>query len=328
MGGLSRKAYQIQSLRKQHRQALLFLDSGALFFATPRLPGGLDGQQKNTAMVIARAMKKMGCQGVGIGPQDLAGGITLLKEIQHDTALPLLSLNLVDKTTKKLIFPPSVSRSVANMQITIVGLTDQSSPVGPEADYAILPWQQLLADYIAGIESSSDMIILLSSYPNAVNQEIARTIPAISLILESGHCPANQSPRRTGNALICHTGPRGKQLGMMKISWNKSRQWGPDRTAQLNREKRKLAYIKGQLQQYKNGMVVDPTTNTAYQRLLTAQQKSRQKAIRLQDLQATTPQPCTFTSTFFTLQPSLPKDLTVERILQQGTTQPGQKKNE
>ena len=77
------------------------------------------------------------------------------------------------------------------------------------------------------------MIILLSSYPEPVNRQIAEQFGDIHLIIQSGTSTANRIPQLFGNSLITQIGSRGKYLGRMDIDWQPSRRWVQESSPQL-----------------------------------------------------------------------------------------------
>lgn len=302
---------------------MLFLDAGALLFARTRLSDSQKEQKILTAEGIARATAAMHCTAVGIGPQDLAGGLDLLKKIQADNQLPLLSLNLVDKNSGKTLFPPYLITKAGSTTIGVIGLTDHHTTQPATPSLAVLPWRDVLQQTVEKLSPVTDMIILLSSYPSTINQIIAQTLPGISLLLESGQSTASKTPLQINKTLITHVAARGKYLGMMRITWNESHTWGQDLDLQIRENTKRLENLNALIQKRKNSMrVVHPASDEKMNNLVTARSGIEDRIARLHNRQkSTTSPPCRYTNHFIALKSSLPKDPEVKTIIAQTNQQ-------
>jgi 2',3'-cyclic-nucleotide 2'-phosphodiesterase (5'-nucleotidase family) len=82
-----------------------------------------------------------------------------------------------------------------------------------------------LPDALTSLRKDADFILLLSNYDLAENQDIARTCPAIDLILQTGHAVGNMNPLEINQTLIAQAEIRGKYLGVLDIDWNGHDRW-------------------------------------------------------------------------------------------------------
>lgn len=206
----------------------MFVDSGSVLFQRKKIPPKKEAEEKTKADGIAAALQAMNCRAVGIGVHDLAGGIGVLKELEERYKTVWLSMNLVDPDRKKPIFTPYLITQVGGLKVALLGLTDDQGEhhnKEKEAGYTILPWQNTLPRTLAKIKKQADITILLSSYSYQMNKKIAETVSDLHIILESGHAASTTEPYTVKKTLIAQTGTRGKFLGMMRITWNKARQW-------------------------------------------------------------------------------------------------------
>ena len=226
-------------------------------------------------------MQTMNCRAVGIAGRDLAGGIELLKEIQERQELNWLSMNLVDDNSRQPLFSPSVNIQVGSLTIAVLGLTDER--VGKKDEgYSILPWSEVLPEAVATAEAGADMVILLSSYPDRENKEIARTIQGIDLILQSGHASSNLPPQREGETLLTRVGSRGKYLGLMRINWTGAKKWAQNFSDQIVAEQNRLDRIKWQIgRMEKRAPQAELKKNDRYRQLLTSKEQSEENILQL-----------------------------------------------
>ncbi len=269
-------------------------------------------------------MQAMNSRAVGIADKDLAGGIELLKEIQQQQQLNWLSMNLVDSETKKPIFATSVNSKVGETEIGILGITDEqagqkSNPTG----YTILPWQETLPSAVAAISSTTDMVILLSSYSAKINKEIAQAVEGIDLILASGHSPSNKIPYLVGNTLVAQTASQGKYVGVMNIIWKESGQWGHNFSDLKRAEQNRLDRLNWQIGRMEKRAKGTTLTNDArYQKLHADIEKTELKIKELQDKQQNAPtgeELCSFSNQFIGLKSSMPEDKKIQTIIDQTT---------
>ena len=224
----------------------LTLDGGSLLFKTKRVTPGLAAQAKITAEGIIDAYNLMGYHAVGIGRNDLAGGLPFLQQMRDRAEFPMLSANLVNKSTRKPIFTPMVIRHIGALAIGIIGIVDSESPSPfTDADDAeIIPWQEVLPELVAELTPNCDMIILLADQKLIENKKIVQTVPGIHLIIQSGTGSANFAPIKIGNTLIVQTAKQGKYLGWMQINWLANREWVDDTLKnELALKKRELTAV-------------------------------------------------------------------------------------
>lgn len=173
-------------------------------------------------------MQAMSCRALGIAAHDLAGGVALLKRLQQERQLAWLSMNLVEAGSRQPVFPSWLMTEVAGLPVAVLGLTGgpamlEAAP--DKADYAVLPWQDVLPETLKQARGKAAMVILLSSYPDAVNKEIAAAHPGLHLVLASGPGTAASHPSLVGETVFAQTGAQGKTLGLLRITWTEAGRW-------------------------------------------------------------------------------------------------------
>ena len=258
MGGLSKKAYQLERLRKNHQDPILLLDAGSLLFSHEKMAPVKAKQDKITAEAIVEAYKFMGYQAVGIGNLDLSGGLTFLDEMRKRSKFAWVSANLVDEITGKPLFTDRVILPLGDLKVAVLGVTDPkaSRRLAKEAGAAIIDWPKVLPDLANKAAVDADLVILLSGYPREANKQIAASVPQINLIIQSGRRSSAVGPQLVGNTLITQAGQKGKYQGIMDISWNPSFPWRQssasllaDKQIDLQKVGKRLASLKLRMRQ-------------------------------------------------------------------------------
>lgn len=223
MGGLSKKSFFVKGLSTDPKAPAVLINSGNMLFkkevTTAEMPAA-----RIAAETILAATRTMGGKVMGIGDLDLAAGLPLLRATHQPPDFSLLSINLVQPGTDKPLFAPVTWHQAGALRVAILGLTDHTLVASGEG-FQVLPWQQCLEQAVAEVKGKADFILLLSNYALAENQEIARKIPAIDCILQSGHVLGNMQPTVVKNTLISQTEIRGKYVGVLDIDWNGHGRW-------------------------------------------------------------------------------------------------------
>lgn len=219
------------------------------------------------------AMAAMQYSAVGIAPHDLAAGTVFLEQLQGTYNVPFVSANLVAKGSGKPLFKPYIIKQFGDISIGVLGLTgiDPATTKNTQLQtLAVLPWQDALQKILPEIANSADMIILLTSFSEKINRQIALQHKEINLILQAGNSTANKPPRLTGNALLTQTGSRGKYVGKIIIKWTAAGQWRQDfsakRTKEINDRLDRINWRLGRLK--KKNLPQALEENAQYQELL------------------------------------------------------------
>jgi 2',3'-cyclic-nucleotide 2'-phosphodiesterase (5'-nucleotidase family) len=223
LGGLSKKAFLVKGLSQDANYPALLISSGNMLFPKTVSPDG-HAAARITAEGVIQATRTMGGTVMGVGSLDLAGGIAFLQSQQQPPAFTFVSLNLVRPGTTEPIFAPVAWLRAGKIRLAVLGLTDHTA-IASGAGFQVIPWQNCLQQALTKITPKADFIVLLSNYPTAENQAIARKLASIDCILQAGHVLGNVAPILSANALISQTEIRGKYLGVLDIEWNGRGTW-------------------------------------------------------------------------------------------------------
>lgn len=316
MGGLSRKAYQIKQLRKNSAPVLV-VDGGALFFA--RTPEGLPAAARRNALGIGRAMAMIGTDALGIAPMDLWAGAGFLEELARETHLPLVSLNLFDRTGSKRLFPSHVIKEAGSLRVAIIGVTGNDAPTpGQDKDYRLRDWRDLLPGLLADLAGRADLTVLLSSLSRQDNREIASRFRDLHIIVQAGQGGNNMVPLLINNTLLTQTTGRGKYLGVLRIQWNRSRTWGQGSPDRIRETQSRLDRIDWQIGRMKKRYSAEQlAASNRYQRLVNNRRQLIATLERLKQEQRATVPPCRHRNRFIGLASSLPPDPDIQAVIDQ-----------
>ena len=265
---------------------------------------------------VIRAHAQMGYTAVALAPRDLAGGLDFLRK-QGKKGLPWISLNLVTDQGRSP-FPPMILTKSGDLRIAILGLTGPIRMTNVRQNgYRIIPWQQALPPALAEADRAADMVILLSSYPFRINQQIAQNLEGIAIILQAGNSEANMTPRLVGNTLICQAASRGKYLGILDIDWSGGERWVMKNSARRALLQERLSRIGLQMERIRKGTPDRAMKKNSSYRHLLATQADIEKELRALASEDGQQQGSTYSNRFIALETSLPEDRQVAAIVRQ-----------
>jgi len=324
LGGLSKKAYQLEKIRSLHEIPSLTIDAGNLLFKQESLPPAMLEQAMISAEAITESYNLMQYDAVAVGRNDLAAGLSFLEKQAARSNFKWLSANLVHNSTGKPVFSASIIRLIGNIRVGIIGLTDNAANVRlrPDEDATLLPWQDILPGLTAELSSQCDMLILLSNNPSDENLEIVNSFEDIHLVIPSSPRSGNSPPQLVNKSIVVQTGKQGKYLGWMLIDWQNSRTWGRDgATRELATRKQELDGINGRISRIeRTAAKEDLTANKSYQNLLAARDEALSRIVFLENEQKAQQEsgqsPSTFENYFITLDVNLPDQPDVQQIVE------------
>ena len=322
MGGLSKRAYQLEEIRNLHAVPYLTLDAGNLLFKQENFQPAMLEQAKITAEAIIESYNLMKYDAVAVGKHDLAAGLSFLEKQVAHSKFQWLSANLVRKSTGKPVFQASMIRQAGNIRIGIIGITgdDANILLRPDKDAILLPWKDILPDIASKLASQCDLLILLSNNPSRINQEIADSLADINLIIQATPRSDNSAPQLVNNSIITQTGKQGKYFGWVAINWQDSKTWAhPGAAKELATTKQELDGINGRISRIERKTAKENLiTDSRYQKLIAAREEILSRIVFLENEQVVdlTQSPSTFENYFISLAADLPDQPDVQAIVE------------
>ncbi len=219
VGGVARFAGAVQDSLKQWPDQALIVDAGD--FAETYIIGN---DPKNR--VLLEAFAQVGYHAINITAHDLIVGRQTLRWAADSLKLPLISANLADKTTGRLLFPGWIVKDTGDWRVGVVGVgairpldmlrAREEGLIYNEAETAI---KQALAQ----VQPQCDLVILLCDLNARSTREMAAAIPGIDIIISTMEMPTTQEAHKYGSAYVLGTSRKGTALTTMSL-----RQMQPD----------------------------------------------------------------------------------------------------
>jgi hypothetical protein len=173
------------------------------------------------APLMVKAMNIMGYDAANVGWLDLLLSPGLLAGWSALSDFPFLSANIRDREGR-LPFTPSVIREFDGFRVGIFGLVSpKKSAEGPAADGAFTVRDPLrTAREVAGeLKKTCDLVIALTSLGLEYDEELARQVPAIDVILGGLTRKTLYRARQEGGALVVQAGSKGMRLGNLGLEF-------------------------------------------------------------------------------------------------------------
>jgi 2',3'-cyclic-nucleotide 2'-phosphodiesterase (5'-nucleotidase family) len=319
LGGLSKKAYQIKTVRENQKMPVLVLDSGNLLFKKSTIPQG-ESWETITASGIIDAYDKMGYDAVAVGPLDLVAGTDLLKK-QNNSRFPWISANLVNVDNEP-VFKSFIVKKTGQSKTGIIGLTHRAAFLPP--DLHIVDWQTVLPTLVQELSKECGHIILLSNLPEKENIDIAKSYPDIHIIISADLHFGNLSPVLNNNTLITQTSAQGQYLGMLTVEWGNSGRWEVDLEKELGVLNSRVDAIDRKIKNMENQKNSVPDITLQHEQAIYDKQSIILQIESLnqkkREYSSKKLKPSTFTFNFTALNSSLPDSTDIEKIIS-GTKQ-------
>ena len=217
---MSGKAALVKELRQTLDENVILVDAGNLFFKQ-------DNRQAPD-LDIRDDIIKIGYDAVGIGSNDLSGGIVLLKTMKA-SGLPIISANVVDDKGS-LLFEPFIIKQTGSEKVGIISITGDNGK-SPGKNFQVKDWQGVLEQQLQKLSTQCSFIMLLSSLSADDNKKVASLFPQIKFIVSSYPKRANIPPQLVEDTLISQVTSRGKYLGKMDIVYSEHGSWASDEIA-------------------------------------------------------------------------------------------------
>ncbi len=240
-GGLPRRGTVVKQILKEDPDAII-LDAGSPFYSRDMFyswPDSSINRWLDYGKLMADGMKKTHTQLGCLGNTDLFNGFKNLTEVSKKAGYPILSLNLIDKTTSKPYFAPYRIIDHKGLRIAVIGITNNEerlqtivTVMARDKDKDSTLQNLVLKDPIPLLQETIPklkkegvrFIIVLSSLGSMQDIIVAQQVPDINILIGSGMgIEYLQSIRvKETNTILLRSGGSGKFLGKIVFTFDGS----------------------------------------------------------------------------------------------------------
>ena len=216
LGGMEKRATFVSDWLKKHPNTLLF-DSGDFL--------SFEGDEDNDAKML-QAMDAMNYSAVNIGDQEFSNGIDFLASNTKLNSIPFVASNLESSDSSKLDIPQQRILTVSGFNILVMGVLDSESYEFYKRIYA--DFNLVVTDPIQAVKriytqaksnSRIDLVLLLSNLGYDQDEQIARELDFIDVII-GGHSQHQfDRPIVIEKTIITQCGKNGQYLGQLDLQF-------------------------------------------------------------------------------------------------------------
>lgn len=250
LGGLQRLA----SVMRRGGSDRALVDAGNLLLPASGLTEVTREQHLLKARIIARAYRQLGAVALNVAEADLAGGLELLRDLQREGAVPLVSANVRPFAEGGPDVARSFTRKIGGIK---VGFTGAATPerVAGTPGVTVLEYAPAVAAEVAALrKAGAEVVVVLAHVGEAGARELARAVEDIDVILRAPGTPIERppgAPVRVGGVVIAEAGSQGQHLGRLTLRLGPG---APERPLALEdgqEEERRRARIQRKLEAYR-----------------------------------------------------------------------------
>ncbi len=202
-GGLSRRAAYLDSLRADYGQVML-VDNGGFF---PE-----DGEtHRDVAVFLMDMMKKLNVTAVNVGERDLVYGRAFLEQNVKQSRLPVVSANLLDKRSRRPVFPPAIVTQVGTVKVGIFGLITNKAELGKAGDSLVIddPLATARRQVAELKRKGAQVIVLLSQLDKPDSEDLVSAVDGIDAVVVGRNPLPMLKGEMIKNTIACYGGEQG-----------------------------------------------------------------------------------------------------------------------
>ncbi|MBI1798611.1 MAG: hypothetical protein HYR73_02870 [Candidatus Eisenbacteria bacterium] len=177
------------------------------------------------AWFLMDAMKLLGTDAVGVGDRDLRFGYARLHDRAEHDKLPLVSANLLLKSTKLPAFEASVIRKVGTVNVGVFGLISDKADFGPARDSLIATDPAVTAKkMVADLRKrGATVVVLLSQLGKVETEDLVTAVDGIDVAIMGRNVGLVQKGRLIKSAIAVYGGEQGQYMGRTVVTLDGAR---------------------------------------------------------------------------------------------------------
>ncbi len=215
-GGLARIARYLKDIRRERKDAVLFLDGGDTFHGTYPVV-------KTRGEACIPLLRELGIAAM-TAHWEFAYGLQRFKEIVKDLNYPMLAINCYSRETGDLVFPPYLIKVVNGMKVAVIGIAativDKVMPDHYSEGIYFTLGNEELPHYIEKVrkEEQADLVVIISHLGFPQELKLAGEVDGIDILLSAHTHNRVYEPAKVNETIIIQSGCHGSFLGRLDVS--------------------------------------------------------------------------------------------------------------
>lgn len=162
---------------------------------------------------MVEAMNLMGYDALALGPRDLGLGINALRERMEEARFAVLSANLT--VEGESLAAPYTIMERGGVRVAVLGVTGPLP--APLEGVAVSDPADAVREHLNDLSAQVDLMVVLSNLGPAPEQELARQVPGIDLIVGGGSGAPRSGVVWEGETALVRAGGLGEYLGITEV---------------------------------------------------------------------------------------------------------------
>ena len=166
---------------------------------------------------MLRAFAAMKYDALNIGGREAQFKAAQLREIKNHSPVPILSANLLDKTTRQPIFDSYRLVQRASFRVAIIGVLDPRAAENPGAGLQVGAMEAAVQRCLGELRGKADLIVLLAFASEASLARLADEFYECQVILGGKVTQPAQQLQRENRSLIYFVTNEARALGILRL---------------------------------------------------------------------------------------------------------------
>ena len=166
---------------------------------------------------LLRAFAAMNYDALNVGHREAQLTAAQLREFKTSSPVPILSANLRDKASGKLIFDASRIVERGGYRIALVGVLDPHGLVDLGEGLVVDEMESAITRAIAEVRGKADFIVLLAFTDEATLTRLAQQFYEVPVILGGKVSQPSQELKRENRSVIYFVTNEGRALGFLRF---------------------------------------------------------------------------------------------------------------
>jgi hypothetical protein len=167
---------------------------------------------------MLRAFEAMKFDALNVGHREAQLTVAQLREMKEKSPVPILSANLLDKSSGKTIFDAYRIIERAGTRVAVIGVLEPPGAHDSIGDgLQVDAMESTLARLLPEIKSKADLIVLLAFADETNLAKLAQQFFEIKMILGGKVSQPSQEIRRENRSLVYYVTNEARALGMLRL---------------------------------------------------------------------------------------------------------------
>jgi hypothetical protein len=167
---------------------------------------------------VVQAFAQMQYDVLNVGAREAGFSPAQLRKLRQESPVPIISANLLDKSTGQLLFEPFILLERAGRHIAVLGVLDPSSLKGGAGEgLETAEMTTVLARYIPELRKKADLLIVLAFTDESTLSKLADQFFEPDIFLGGNVSQPAQELKRVNKSLVYYVTNEARTVGRLRL---------------------------------------------------------------------------------------------------------------